>query len=491
MRHIVLFVGVTLLLVSCSDSSPSGDGDCSSNNDCIAGQVCVSGACHTLCTGDASCDSRELCNAQGYCEVGTRPNVPEILSIDGDGRSDGAADQTAHHIDRDILISGTNLEGVEATLSNGAGDEWILDICSNDGQQIVAGLPQGLMTGTTYLLTVANQAGSSCAQMPVLQGEQGPAGPAGADGAPASMFTNVLINGGFEIWQRGSQPDMWATSGVEGSFTKETTDVSGGAVAMRFDTTNPAVYAYTQMHELDQYRGETLTFSLDVKNDSGLTPYLVVDDGVASVRVEHSGSGSYERLNATFVVAPTATKLVVRVYVNSTNSTGGVLVDNAMMVLGSASSVAYVPGDMTFEWQRCLRYYEAGTSTGTGWNDHSENLGGDWVTFAAPKAPGVVFTSSAARFYVWGNPYSGSTVVADNVVGVHPDPGSGPVLDRWAYDATSDGSDELVCTVGSAATATQFSVRCEIGGDWQVTTGEGWTYAFQVNWVAEVPILDP
>jgi hypothetical protein len=136
---------------------------------CPAGSIPRQGACAVLCVADFDCKTASAICTDGVCTGGARTTPPSITSVDGDGPTDMGLGHTAHAVVTDLIIHGTNLTGSAVTLGSTH-----LKVCSESDLQLVVELPGDLVSGQAYVLTVANQAGSCSANLPVLQGPAGP-----------------------------------------------------------------------------------------------------------------------------------------------------------------------------------------------------------------------------------------------------------------------------------------------------------------------------
>lgn len=171
---------LTTLSLACSGCTAAGKGgdepECRSNDDCDAGKACVADACVQLCSSDRQCVNSEICT-DGLCTEGVRSDLPEIVSIDGDGGvacPDGDAGKDC--IAAGLMIEGVNLEGAWFTLvpSFGTGTH---DLTVRDGgtdSLVEVDLPD--IPPGEYTLQVANAAGANQAGLTLLQGPQGPPG---------------------------------------------------------------------------------------------------------------------------------------------------------------------------------------------------------------------------------------------------------------------------------------------------------------------------
>ena len=184
---------------------------------------------------------------------------------------------------------------------------------------------------------------------------------------------NLLVNGGFEVWQRGNGPftgagtgysaDRWAAvpgSGSTMSVSRDTanSDIAGACAAVTY--THSAV-SYLNQPLTDQtayLAGRTVTLSVRVKtsianavrtqfgwtNPTLLTPSTTF----------HTGNGQYQTLTQTITIPTGITGLFV--YVNFEASCTA-YVDNATLVVGSQAA-DYAPLHPADDLARCLRYYE-------------------------------------------------------------------------------------------------------------------------------------
>ncbi|MDE2096683.1 MAG: hypothetical protein KGL39_05495 [Patescibacteria group bacterium] len=189
-------------------------------------------------------------------------------------------------------------------------------------------------------------------------------------GGVAIPRVNLLVNGGFEIWQRGSgafttngayTADRWRIalgSGSTLSVSKDVSNQDAGSSACAALT-----YGHSAATHFEQYiedyvelAGKTLSLSVRVKTSTASAVRASIWDTVNGAHFSsyHSGSGSYETLTVTATVATATTSVDVLV---SLEVSCTAYVDNAMLTIGSTAS-AYFPLMPADEWERCQRYYE-------------------------------------------------------------------------------------------------------------------------------------
>jgi hypothetical protein len=197
---------------------------------------------------------------------------------------------------------------------------------------------------------------------------------------------NLLTNGGFEIWQRGTGPftahqaftaDRWQiqlSGGQTANVNRSTGNADAGstyAVSFVISGTVSAgapaqLLQINSSSDYSQLGGRTFTLSMRVKSTQANAVRLSLYDGVSNTNgAYHSGSGVYETLTVTMTFASNATVLYTRAFMETA---GTFYVDNAMLVIGSVPA-DYAPLHPADDLARCLRYYEKfGGDTGNSMN---------------------------------------------------------------------------------------------------------------------------
>lgn len=219
------------------------------------------------------------------------------------------------------------------------------------------------------------------------------AGALSTDAANVSQLgnsNNILDNGGFNVWQRGtsfSNPvngtysaDRWFV--YKGGTVSPTVDVSqdtgnldtAGTYAIKMNITSAGsggnvYFAIVQDVERHQdYTGKTLTISARVKTTmSGV--HLEAYDGVTlSTGSNHSGSGNYETLTLTKSISSSATSMSWYVGLptaGNVTTTGTIYMASAMLAVGP-NTVPYIASNPEIELARCQRYFVNMVPTPTG-----------------------------------------------------------------------------------------------------------------------------
>lgn len=199
---------------------------------------------------------------------------------------------------------------------------------------------------------------------------------------------NLLVNPGFEFWQRGTgsvsiapngrafRADEWqATCGPSGggttTYQASLSPVSGSYAAdVNYTGTDNANFMQG-IECFNSLEGLTLTFSVWLKT-SGSNVTVGIGDatsgGQDNTYVSHSGSGNWERLTVirtirtgltTFGVWPHDYGLIVWV---NTQGAARFYVDDAVLVVGNfLEGVPFVPLSRARDLARCQRYYQAGS----------------------------------------------------------------------------------------------------------------------------------
>ena len=212
--------------------------------------------------------------------------------------------------------------------------------------------------------------------------------------SPVTSFKNKIINGGFDIWQRGTSfstsnayaADRWVIVGASGqtvsvsqqSFTPGAAPVSGyeGTFFARlaWSGTPSGSYWFTQRIEnVRTFSGQTITLSFWAKatsNTSALTPMIEQNFGTGgSSVVSTAGSSisittSWQRFTQTFVVPSisgktigTSSYLEIRPFSGSTAITGNSIDIWGVQVEKGSLATDFEERFIGNELQMCQRYY--------------------------------------------------------------------------------------------------------------------------------------
>lgn len=190
---------------------------------------------------------------------------------------------------------------------------------------------------------------------------------------------NVLINGGFEIWQRGTSftnpaslaytVDRWRTSSAGTlptySVSQESSIIDGsGVYAVKINITDNAGNTGLDLQQLIEnystYAGKTVTFQARVRSTVTGAKLCIADGTQYVYSSALSVTGSYQTLTVTATISATPTWLG---FILITGGTVGLqapigtwYMDNAMAVIGS-QAVAYAPRPFAHDVQMCQRYF--------------------------------------------------------------------------------------------------------------------------------------
>jgi hypothetical protein len=212
---------------------------------------------------------------------------------------------------------------------------------------------------------------------------------------------NAIINGGFDIWQRGTSFTNPGTAGAynadrwcsyfngTGTITQETSvkpDTSTYALKMTATQTlaasDNAIYQLVEQLQMEQFRGKAVTLSVKLAGTATLAPTIqlsystTANDSLFNTNVAISGSViSAPAINtSTFVTyavsytVPTTAK-TLRIGINSQTmaNTNVLYVAEAQLEIGStATNFSKAGGTIQGELAACQRYYwllGSGTST--------------------------------------------------------------------------------------------------------------------------------
>jgi hypothetical protein len=201
---------------------------------------------------------------------------------------------------------------------------------------------------------------------------------------PTVTPVNILDNGGFDIWVRGtsfSSPisngaytaDRWKFN-TDGSdtytVTQDTTqvEVGSGSYDQKLNITalggSATFTCFTQIVEnYLSYAGKTVTLTVRVKCSATGLIQAQIYDGVGQTNSSTNATTGWETLTVTATVSSSATQLTIRIGFLSglggttAPSVSTIYVDSAMLVLGSVAT-AFVPTNPQQDLARCERFYQ-------------------------------------------------------------------------------------------------------------------------------------
>ena len=246
---------------------------------------------------------------------------------------------------------------------------------------------------------------------------------------PPSILTpmaNLLTNGGFEIWQRGTSTsssvvaaiqsfaDMWqaglTASGGNLAISRDSANADGAGYCMScvftYSASNSAyVVQYVKEQIALQLAGRTFSVSVRVKTSTANAVRLGVNDNVNAYTYSpyHTGNGQYQTLTVTRTLPATGTQIGVVIWAD-----GGVgatyYIDNAMLVIGP-EPVDYLPMHPADDLARCLRYYEiSGTSQ---YVAGGYNAAGATIYVSIPYKAIKPITPTVTKVGTWGTSNAG------------------------------------------------------------------------------------
>ena len=239
---------------------------------------------------------------------------------------------------------------------------------------------------------------------------------------------NLLINGGFDVSQRGDYTsatsfaenaiflDRWRTNKGVGSATVQQLDRGINLVATAAYTGVLAVRQRIERKNINHLLGSTMTLSAWVKSNDSNASVMLYDNPWKSERDTHSGNGQWEKLSITFtydsnVEGPTGYAIMAQVGIDGVGS-GNVAIANGAYV--EIKNVQLELGSVATEFEHrsygeelalCQRYYyrvvDRMTAQWTYWNTND-----GYATFTHPvtmRAYPTLLTSGAGCFDVFAN----------------------------------------------------------------------------------------
>jgi hypothetical protein len=214
-------------------------------------------------------------------------------------------------------------------------------------------------------------------------------------GSQSAANKNAVINGNFDIWQRGTSftagnaytADRWYLTGTVGAVTisRETSTVATGSLySLKIAPTGAAgvVNMNQAIETLNAIRfaGQTVTLSVDAAATASTTistqlwqsssTDVAVGGSWTQITATSGGSGTvststFSKISGVYAVPSTAKSLLV-VIVSSGSAGESAFLDNVQLELGAvATTFARAGGTIQGELAACQRYYYRITITGT------------------------------------------------------------------------------------------------------------------------------
>jgi hypothetical protein len=200
---------------------------------------------------------------------------------------------------------------------------------------------------------------------------------------------NALINGGMDIWQRGTSSttslsylaDRWFNYSSAGTttFSRESSIVPTGSIySMKIAqaTANATITVNQAIETLNaaQYAGQTVTlstmvyasastgiqFQLAYSTSTDVGPLGSWTNITASSGGAVTASTSWQKMTGTYAVPSTAKSLYMSLFIPTLTSGTSAYFTQAMLELGSVpTSFSRTGGTISAEIEACQRYYEA------------------------------------------------------------------------------------------------------------------------------------
>jgi hypothetical protein len=244
-----------------------------------------------------------------------------------------------------------------------------------------------------------------------------------------ALQNNILVNSGFDNWQRGTS----FTNPANGSFPSDAwkilyagvtppsfviaeeptaINVQSGQFALRMTCTNAGatlsqgLTIQQNVEDVYNFRSKAITLSVYIKTTLvNKARIKMTDDSGSTISAFHTGSGVYEKLVITRTIDATATFLHVDIgFLNPVDVSVGVMyIDSCMMVVGT-TAFDWQPQNPFMELARCQRYYENQPNFFYRFYDSQGSAAYSFpVHFAVPKASVPTVTITNGTFFHVGS----------------------------------------------------------------------------------------
>ena len=315
----------------------------------------------------------------------------------------------------------------------------------------MAFIPQTFANGDTNYIAKHNANNAAIASLVnVLEQEVAALKAAGASGSDLDYrlnAANLLINGGFGYWQRGTSepPDAWKVENDETGFSvaRSTGQAKLNTYSAWTDGIGQLTQKLSDAVRLSLSSSFSLAFGCWVWTDVANSARIGIDNGVTTTwSAYHVGNSAWQFLKVALVQGagpiPSQIKFIL-------DNDGAEVYWNAAVVIrgNPASGPVFIANDATTERLRALSLYEIGQASvaGVGFLDGTDRMIVTHVTFLSPKNAIPIMTLETA--------ITGFDLIAGNI--------------------DTQGFDLIVM---------------EIGG---VSGTDGFEYA-NISWIAEVAL---
>jgi hypothetical protein len=206
-------------------------------------------------------------------------------------------------------------------------------------------------------------------------------------GSPVVAGKNGVINGGFQVWQRGTSSsgnayiaDRWYSALISGTgtFARESTVVpSGSTYSQKFTVTalaQPALYQAIETQNAIRFAGQTVTVSAKV---AASTSVGFTADVQWSTTTDNSVTGTWTSITATsggtatatsttfvsisgvYAIPSTAKSLRVRLFTTSTIAISAVVYFGQVQIEQGSSATTFSNSNGTIQGElaACQRYF--------------------------------------------------------------------------------------------------------------------------------------
>lgn len=225
----------------------------------------------------------------------------------------------------------------------------------------------------------------------------------------AGTWPNILVNGGFENWQRGNGPftsgytaDRWGLTLSASTITISRAAAQDTGSGSQYQATGTYTHVaagfaiiFQNVENFAEYRGRTVRFFARVLTSINGAAFIRISDSSGATDSSATGNNVLTTLNVSRTIASNATLLQLAIIINT--GTNNFIIDNCYATIGPVAPTSFQARAKAEEDLRCARYYQVVHPTARFRSSAANEFHDINVVFPAvmPGAPTVTRTAGS------------------------------------------------------------------------------------------------